>query len=1839
MEKKEIIINKNNKKKSKSKKSSSKEKNLQPFVTTNTISSSIIVSENNKKNEIDNKKELTIKTKKEENIKEIIKTFDPFPSLMADILDYDKIEKSNKSPSKDRIALSVNKLSKGDDIDILNELMSLSDFLSLSNDRIGYNLNMPKLLEEICKNLAKTYLPEIIIYSLQCINYILDINPTLSYVLKKVNAISSIMKTISSVEDITCIDYIIKIFDKISMQNGRLLLENNVFESFLVNIFDFLNIHQKKSLIKICYNITSRRVNFNDYNIYIKPAMNILINLINIEDDDNNEHLFIVEKATNIFYNIINFNKNGYSLCSKEKKEENILTEIITRYNIIENFIKILNKYFMKNNQIITELLIRNILRSIVLILEMSKEGMNKILSNNFLEIIADVVNNEFNIEIKANNNIIINKRKNSNINNRRGILFLPEFFEILIALFPSWKCDDGKNKKILDSENKKYYDFFCQNIFLPLVNNITSKSTNKILIILIKLILAFINNTNKNDIILYLPSKPISQIIIKLLDSKNNSYVIDAISLIKSLLEKAPEEYITNFVREGIVYNLRNFNFEAKRTEKIKSDMMNIDFEKKKKLYCPILATLKGREVILPKENKENDKIKDKFKNENNIISKKEKKKEEKNIKFEFLDLDEKSNNKESEYYNNIKNKFEKEKNSEEQFINIKNLNSNIKKDKINLSANNFFSPCNDSFNEEYEFKLPSEQINDEDDQGQEQDQEEEENNNEELENEEKEEEEEEEQEENIFPKKNSIYINSSYSEEKDEYNNNNTKKLNDIEKDDKKYKFSFNPFIKAQTIKEIHSKNINLFNEESSNSLSENKDDIIMKEELDNKEEINSEKKGAIIKIEEKNKNDSKIEISKDLARKKRLKDFIEYKMKYKEYSQLEDNLYNIEIKAIEEKIKGLLENYLTDEKITKYLSFTENQTKDNLIKIQKNLSNYQLLLASNKDKKIKSKYIKEIIDILTDEKISITLFELENSKILLSLCNYLEPEFNNQYNKLVNDSENAEIYKIMSNLLDKNLIPETINYNHNIFEIISNFLENFKGDKMKIIRFIKLLNESIQGMNCPIFFMNDIRRNVLSGITSFQRSHTTFKLKMDYDEQIFKRDILNEKIYIESNYKTKLCEINMFFRTNQKMILLINENTTFKNMGINLLSIANIPLIPNDKYDIDIKFYINDEKKIQLSKKDSSKMEIEENKELNFLEEQNYEKINNNNTNYLQEEKESLDIDEKLTYKLFIEKYSQKYNNSISPIFRYGLSLKLKNNEPYNSTSNIIKKGKEKKAYDFLSNYLSFDSNSINIKRQINFDKLSFIKDYHNNVIYNKSLYFSKNLMPSLYLLSILNLCINKYNELFNLPKIWFINNDITKKDWKKLFYNLKIEQFILRISLDPNKVSKTSLPLLGEYIINNNQNLTRFQTRLLSFKTSFSSSYKSLINLQNHLKHNNPNYYSRAITLKKTMRLKINVERERILEHGFNIINDEIISKFKGYLEFEYNGEIGYGLGPTLEFYTLIIDKIKEEKIWYKTTDNSLYPKLLNDEENNKDILQLFKLLGYMIGRAIYDDRLLDIPLSRVFWNLVLDRPFLFKSIKLIDSNLYKVLKDFLNLINDKKEYIKKNNIVNFDKFNFDDIILYNKCKLSELDIYFNFPGYDNIELKPSGNNILLTMNNIEEYVNLIYNCLFFKGIYKIIKYFKDGFNMNFNIDKLKCFNSSEIEEYICGSEDIKWDRNILFDNLKPAHGYTNQSKTFNDLIKFMSNLDKKQRKQFLIFSTGSSRLPIGGFKSLSPKLTVVKKHCEEGNDPDDYLPTVMTCQNYLKLPEYSNYDILERKLLFAMNEGLNEFNLS
>ena len=65
----------------------------------------------------------------------------------------------------------------------------------------------------------------------------------------------------------------------------------------------------------------------------------------------------------------------------------------------------------------------------------------------------------------------------------------------------------------------------------------------------------------------------------------------------------------------------------------------------------------------------------------------------------------------------------------------------------------------------------------------------------------------------------------------------------------------------------------------------------------------------------------------------------------------------------------------------------------------------------------------------------------------------------------------------------------------------------------------------------------------------------------------------------------------------------------------------------------------------------------------------------------------------------------------------------------------------------------------------------------------------------------------------------------------------------------------------------------------------------------------------------------------------------------------------------------------------------------------------------------------------------------------------------------------------------------------------------------------------------------------------------------------------------------------------------------------------------------------GLKSLNPPLTVVRKTVESNENADDFLPSVMTCVNYLKLPDYSSVDVMKARLATAAKEGQLSFHLS
>lgn len=113
---------------------------------------------------------------------------------------------------------------------------------------------------------------------------------------------------------------------------------------------------------------------------------------------------------------------------------------------------------------------------------------------------------------------------------------------------------------------------------------------------------------------------------------------------------------------------------------------------------------------------------------------------------------------------------------------------------------------------------------------------------------------------------------------------------------------------------------------------------------------------------------------------------------------------------------------------------------------------------------------------------------------------------------------------------------------------------------------------------------------------------------------------------------------------------------------------------------------------------------------------------------------------------------------------------------------------------------------------------------------------------------------------------------------------------------------------------------------------------------------------------------------------------------------------------------------------------------------------------------------------------------------------------------------------------------------------------------------------------------------------------------------------------------------MYKNILPGRGFSQDSRVFTDFLLFLSGVDVDKRRKVLRFLTGAPRLPVGGFSDLHPKMTVVHK-----SDVDLYadqcLPSVMTCKNYLKLPQYSTKEILYEKFNMAIEEGQENFSLS
>ena len=203
---------------------------------------------------------------------------------------------------------------------------------------------------------------------------------------------------------------------------------------------------------------------------------------------------------------------------------------------------------------------------------------------------------------------------------------------------------------------------------------------------------------------------------------------------------------------------------------------------------------------------------------------------------------------------------------------------------------------------------------------------------------------------------------------------------------------------------------------------------------------------------------------------------------------------------------------------------------------------------------------------------------------------------------------------------------------------------------------------------------------------------------------------------------------------------------------------------------------------------------------------------------------------------------------------------------------------------------------------------------------------------------------------------------------------------------------------------------------------------------------------------------------------------------------------------------------------------------------------------------------------------------------------------------------------------------------------QMELSYQIPAYPHVQLSRHPPDTLVTAGNVRAYCADVRFHVLSTEIVQQLEHFRRGFAAVFELSALYPFGANELCVLLQGKPEA-WTVPLLQSALTFDHGYSSDSLQAHWLIHILSTYSPAEQRDFLKFVTGSPRLPVGGLRNLKPKLTVVRKTSEGDQQAATILPSVMTCTNYLKLPEYPSLECMQDRLHFAITEGQGCFHLS
>ncbi|XP_069822220.1 NEDD4-like E3 ubiquitin-protein ligase WWP2 [Dendropsophus ebraccatus] len=349
------------------------------------------------------------------------------------------------------------------------------------------------------------------------------------------------------------------------------------------------------------------------------------------------------------------------------------------------------------------------------------------------------------------------------------------------------------------------------------------------------------------------------------------------------------------------------------------------------------------------------------------------------------------------------------------------------------------------------------------------------------------------------------------------------------------------------------------------------------------------------------------------------------------------------------------------------------------------------------------------------------------------------------------------------------------------------------------------------------------------------------------------------------------------------------------------------------------------------------------------------------------------------------------------------------------------------------------------------------------------------------------------------------------------------------------------------------------------------------------------------------------VKISVSRQTLFEDSFQQIMNMKPYDLRRRLYIIMRGEEGLDYGGIARewFFLLSHEVLNPMYCLFEYAGKNNYCLQINPASSiNPDHLTYFRFIGRFIAMALYHGKFIDTGFTLPFYKRMLNKKPTLKDLESIDPEFYNSIM-----------WIKENNLEECD------LELY---FVQDMEILGEVTSH---KLKEGGENIRVTEENKEEFITLLTDWRFTRGVEEQTNAFLDGFNEVAPLEWLRYFDEKELELMLCGMQEIDlsdWQKNTIYRH------YTKNSKQVQWFWQVVKEMDNEKRIRLLQFVTGTCRLPVGGFSELIGS-NGHQKFCIDKVGKDTWLPRSHTCFNRLDLPPYKSYEQLKEKLLFAIEE--------